>query len=60
MSDDFSVTTARLEELLKQAIQETDREKATKITTEIYRVIAKRDRLRGRFPSVPKVASDSD
>jgi len=35
-----------LEQLLRQAGQEADREKLDKITAEIYRVVAQREKLR--------------
>jgi hypothetical protein len=37
-----------LERLLRQAGKETDREKLDKLTAEIYRVVAEREKLRIR------------
>jgi hypothetical protein len=37
-----------LERLLKLAGKETDREKLDKLTTEIYRVVAEREKMRTR------------
>jgi hypothetical protein len=35
-----------LEQLLRQARKETDREKLEKLTAEIYRVVAEREKMR--------------
>jgi hypothetical protein len=46
-----------LEQLLRQAGKETDREKLDKLTAEIYRVVAEREQLRIR--TKPKRGSRS-
>jgi len=54
VADEFAATTARLEELLNQAMEETDWKKADEISAEIRRIIEERDRLRRRPPSDPE------
>jgi hypothetical protein len=48
-----------LEQLLKQAGKETDAEKLDKLTAEIYRVVAERDKIRMRIRTRPKPRSRS-
>lgn len=53
MNDDLAELSTLLKQLCEQAVRETDPEKQAKLSAEIYRVVAERDRLRGS-PSQPK------
>jgi hypothetical protein len=48
-----------LEQLLKQVGKETDAEKLDKLTAEIYRVVAERDKIKLKIRSKPKPRSRS-
>jgi hypothetical protein len=47
MSEHFAALSARLKDLCEQAVRETDPVKQARLSAEIYRVIAERDRIRG-------------
>lgn len=53
MNDNLAELSTLLKQLCEQAVRETDPEKQAKLSAEIYRVVAERDRLRGS-PSQPK------
>jgi len=53
MSNDLAKLSTLLKQLCEQAVRETDPEKQAKLSAEIYRVVAERDRLRG-FSSIQK------
>ena len=46
-----------LQQLCEQAVHETDPEKQAALSTEIYRVVAERDRIRGTLTPAPENAS---
>lgn len=46
MPDAFAESTAQLEELLRQAMKETDPAKSDDLAAEIWRVLEERDRLK--------------
>ena len=46
MSDSLADTTARLERLVKQALQETDPDRSDELCAEIWRVLRERDEVR--------------
>jgi len=50
MLDPLADTTARLEQLVEQAMKETDPDKSDELCAEIWRVLRERDEVRKTLP----------